>query len=226
MSEPFRICISASFTAEPLEPVLKFWAGQLGVDFAVHFAPFQQVIQTFLDPAGLFASNQHGVNVALVRVSDLGARAVENAEEIAAALRTAARRDACPLIFVLCPDHEEAAGEAVRATRVLMEAADERSWDYRAIDRIYPVTGKFDLTADRLGAIPYTANYFAALGTALARRIAAVSLVPFKAVAMDCDNTLWEGICGEDGPAGVSLGAGRRVLQEFLLRQRAAMIVG
>jgi FkbH-like protein len=217
VSEPFRICISASFTAEPVEPVLQFWGGQLGVDFAVRFAAFGQVIQTLLDPAGEFATNRHGVNVAMVRVSDLGASAAENAGEMVRALRTAAARDACPVLFVLCPDQ----GGNTEAERVLMNALDGRSLEYGAIERLYPVAEKFDSAAEHLGAIPYTERYFAALGTALARRIASVSLVPFKVIAVDCDNTLWEGICGEDGAAGVVLSAGRRVLQEFLVKQRA-----
>jgi FkbH-like protein len=217
VSEPFRICISASFTAEPLESVLKFWGGQLAVDFEVRFAPFQQVIQTLLNPSGEFASNRRGVNVAMLRVSDLGRdRAVENAAEVVSALRVAAGRDACPLIFVLCPGEHG----SVAAEKVLLDSLDGRALEYTGIERLYPVASKFDRAADHLGAIPYTEEYFAALGTALARRIAAVSLVPFKVIAVDCDNTLWDGICGEDGPAGVALGPGRRVLQEFLLRQR------
>src|SRR6185369_6892765 len=40
--------------------------------------------------------------------------------------------------------------------------------------------------------------------------------------ALDCDNTLWAGICGEDGPGGVALDPPRRELQEFMRRQRAA----
>jgi FkbH-like protein len=217
VSEPFRICISASFTAEPLEAVLKFWGGQLAVDFDVRFAPFQQLIQTLLNPSGDFAANKGGVNVAMLRVSDLGdERAVENAAEVVSALRIAAARDACPMIFVLCPD--ESGQEA--AEKVLRDSLDGRALEYTGIERLYPVASKFDRAADHLGAIPYTEEYFAALGTALARRIAAVSLVPFKVIAVDCDNTLWDGICGEDGPAGVTLGPGRRVLQEFLLQQR------
>jgi FkbH-like protein len=200
-----------------LESVLKFWGGQLAVDFEVRFAPFQQVIQTLLNPSGEFASNRRGVNVAMVRVSDLGGdRAVENAAEVVLALRVATGRDACPLIFVLCPSE----GGSVAAEKVLLDSLDGRSLEYGLIERLYPVAAKFDRAADHLGAIPYTEEYFAALGTALARRIAAVSLVPFKVIAVDCDNTLWDGICGEDGPAGVALGPGRRVLQEFLLRQR------
>jgi FkbH-like protein len=200
-----------------LESVLKFWGGQLAVDFEVRFAPFQQVIQTLLNPSGEFATNRRGVNVAMMRVSDLGnERAAENALEVVSALRMAAGRDACPLIFVLCPSE----GGSVAAEKVLLDSLDGRSLEYAGIERLYPVASKFDCAADHLGAIPYTEEYFAALGTALARRIAAVSLVPFKVIAVDCDNTLWDGICGEDGPAGVTLGPGRRMLQEFLLRQR------
>ncbi len=148
MSEPFRICISASFTAEPLEAILKFWGGQLAVDFEVRFAPFQQVIQTLLDPAGVFASNWHGVNVAMVRMSDFGQETLKRSREIQDALQVAAGRDACPLIFVLCPSQDG-------------ENAEEM------VEKFYPVASKFDVTADRLGAIPYTEKYFAAIGTAL-----------------------------------------------------------
>jgi FkbH-like protein len=215
---PFRICISASFTAEPLEPALRFWGSQLGVDFEVRFAPFQQVAQTLLNPAGEFAANQHGVNVAMVRVADLGARAKENAGQLADALRVASARDRCPLIFVLCPS-EQANPEV---EDLLLGAMPGRSLDYQQIEQLYQVETKFDPAAERLGAIPYTTNYFAVLATALARRIAGLSLLPYKVIAVDCDNTLWEGVCGEDGPAGVRLDPGRLALHEFLLRQRDA----
>ena len=44
---------------------------------------------------------------------------------------------------------------------------------------------------------------------------------PFKVIALDCDDTLWRGICGEDGPQGVVLDPPRRALQEFMLAQHA-----
>jgi FkbH-like protein len=34
---------------------------------------------------------------------------------------------------------------------------------------------------------------------------------------MDCDQTLWKGICGEDGPDGVEIDAPHRALQEFMI---------
>jgi FkbH-like protein len=72
---------------------------------------------------------------------------------------------------------------------------------------------------ERLGRIPYTELYFCALGTALVRLMHGLFSPPFKVIALDCDNTLWSGICGEDGPQGVVLDPARRTLQEFMKEQ-------
>ena len=45
---------------------------------------------------------------------------------------------------------------------------------------------------------------------------------PFKVAVLDCDDTLWSGICGEDGPKGVELDPPRRALQEFMAGRRDA----
>jgi FkbH-like protein len=79
-----------------------------------------------------------------------------------------------------------------------------------------------DAEGNELGSVPYTPLYFVALATALARKIHAIVAPPFKVVALDCDDTLWAGICGEDGPEGVVLDAPRRRLQEFMAERRRA----
>ena len=60
-----------------------------------------------------------------------------------------------------------------------------------------------------------------ALATAIARKVHAIRTPPFKVIALDCDDTLWSGICGEDGPQGVVIDAPRRALQEFMAARRA-----
>lgn len=217
--------VAASFTAEPLEAALLFWGRQLQTPFEVRFAPFNQLMQTLLDSAGVFAQNRHGVNVLLVRFEDLGAFTGGDAAALAAAVREAPERTSVPLIVVLCPASFQAAPSQAAREQFLPlagEAPGVQVIDESEIRRFYPVENWYDASGDGIGRIPYTETYFAALGTALVRRAHALLTAPYKAVAVDCDNTLWLGTCGEDGPEGVTLGASRRALHEFLLAQREA----
>ena len=50
-NSPFRFAIAATFTAEPLRPIIAFWSEQLNANFEVRFAPYNQLAQTLLDPA-------------------------------------------------------------------------------------------------------------------------------------------------------------------------------
>src|SRR2546423_12200963 len=64
------VAVSATFTAEPLEPALAFWLNQLKLDYQIQFAPYNQVFQQLFDPAGLLAHNRNGLNVVLARFED------------------------------------------------------------------------------------------------------------------------------------------------------------
>src|SRR5581483_11927415 len=97
------IAISATFTAESIEPGLSFWVKELGLDYEIRFAGYNQLFQELLDPAGLFARNR-GINVALVRFDER--LPAENARRLADAVRAAAGKFAAPLILVICPGPE------------------------------------------------------------------------------------------------------------------------
>ncbi len=201
--------------------MFRFWGAQLNAPVEIQFAPFNQLIQTLLDPASIFAANAHGVNVLLARIEDLGldpARAAENAAHLADAIRGAHERFAVPLIVCLSPP-----SPAVVSARMETALEGVPGVQYLAADRVaqlYPVERVYDPDADRLGKIPYSEQYFAALGTAIVRVAHSLSAPPYKAIALDCDNTLWSGIAGEDGPTGVTLDPSRRALHQFMLEQR------
>src|SRR6266700_293908 len=102
------IAISATFTVEAIEAALAFWVAELRLDYAIRFAGYSQIYQQLLDPAGLFARNRGGFNVALVRFEDwLRAGGPDGPEEhsarLAQAIRAAAARFSAPLILVICP---------------------------------------------------------------------------------------------------------------------------
>jgi FkbH-like protein len=222
--------ISATFTAEPLRPVISFWGEQLQAPIEVRFAPYNQVHQTLLDPASVFALNTRGVNIVLVRLEDLGSgdQLEANVRHLMDDLRSAPERMSAAVIFCLCPSSPGFPNEAKLAA-IIGAALDEtpglQYMHYDEIERLYPVADKHDPEGERLGHIPYTEAYYCALGTALVRRAHALLRPPSKLIALDCDNTLWQGICGEDGPEGVTLDAPRRALQCLMLEQREAGIL-
>lgn len=231
---PYHVAVAASYTAEPLEPFFSFWARRLGAAFETVFAPYNQIPQTLLDPGSVFAANRRGVNVILLRAADLAqlpggapearAAAEDNARHIANAVRAALPRFAVPLIFIVCPSPDEASArsveEVLRESLALLPGL--HFFHYRDVLDLYPVGQVHDPRAGEIARIPYTEEMFAALATLIVRRAHALSTVPYKVVAVDLDNTLWRGICGEDGPAGVVLDPPRRLLHEFLLAQRDA----
>src|SRR5581483_1256842 len=96
----------------------------------------------------------------------------------------------------------------------------------REIFDLYPLDDYDDARAEALGHVAYAPRFFTVLGTLIARRYRALAQPPFKVIAVDADQTLWKGVCGEDGSDGVALDPPRRALQELLVRQqRAGMLL-
>src|SRR5205085_6891008 len=73
-----------------------------------------------------------------------------------------------------------------------------------------------------LGHVPYTPLFFTSLATAIVRKFHALNRPAFKVIALDCDNTLWAGVCGEDGARGIRLDWPFAALQQFMRAQHDA----
>ncbi len=215
------IAVSATFTAEPVEESLRFWMDELGWRDAIRFASFNQVFQQLLDPASLLAANRAGVNVLLVRLGDWG-RQQEHERQFVAAVRAAAEAWTVPILIVFCPDLPASPADERRVRDELAGLSTVHTVTSEELLDLYPASEIHDPHSDELGRVPYTPLFFAALGTLVARRIHALRMTPFKVIALDCDDTLWRGVCGEDGPEGVILDPPRRALQEFMVRQHDA----
>jgi FkbH-like protein/FkbM family methyltransferase len=153
-----------------------------------------------------------------------------NAGELINVLRTSQNAARVPCIVALCPRSAVAARND-SANRALDRVEKHLADGLAAIANVhvitpthlqetYPVADYADARADEVGRIPYTRRFYAALATMIARRYMALRRPPIKVIALDCDNTLWSGVCGEDGPAGVCIGPAQRALQEFIVRQR------
>jgi FkbH-like protein len=239
------IAISATFTSEPIRESLEFWIKELGLDYRVDFAPYNQVFQSLLDPGSLLSKNDTGVNVLLIRIEDwAGAdrndsaairRVEENVTQLVSALQASTAAARVPTLICLCPcspgflaqngceSLKQRMDDLIRSGTRDLPGVHVLSTEM--LNYFYPVADYYDATADQLGHVPYTSTFFTALGTLIVRRVFAMRSTPYKVIALDCDNTLWHGICGEDGPENVVIDDQRRALQDFMVAQREAGMI-
>ena len=231
------ISVTANFTAEPLGDVLRFWLARLGMAPArVEFSPYTQVLQELLSPGSLLASATGGVNLLLVRLEDWArdqdaSRQIETTatatREFVNALTGFARAARRPTILGLCPPSRQASSDetfsAVLAelTREVRSAATRMAGitvvTAEDVASLYPVEIVDDPENNRVAHIPFTPFYWTALGTMLARKARTLLQQPRKVIAVDADNTLWGGVVGEVGAAGLRLDAGFLQVQKTLL---------
>lgn len=210
-SDRSSLVIAASFSAEPLFGPLDRLRAAIGFDLNPRLTAYGQILPLLLDRASALRSAP--ARVVLFRWKDLGGDA--GAEEFARA--AAAADDGAPTLFIACPDDGGDAATALLRARLEGRAALSLI-DAREIFRTYDVADPFDARADRAAQVPYREEAFAALAAQILRWRSAALSPPVKMIAVDGDNTLWDGVLGEDGAAGIGLSAGRRRLQERLVR--------
>jgi FkbH-like protein len=234
------ITIAGTFTVEPLKDSLEFWLNKLQLRASIEFAPYNHVMQSLLDPQGPFARNKAGLNVVLMRFEDWNrfrdepesnvGYFAEDMKRLVSAFRTAARRASSPILVCVCPPSTAVLEDTERSTfflqaeeelaRTLREFSTIRFISSKELLNLYPVGDYDDLAADKLGHIPFKPEMFAAIGTVVARNFHACRRAPYKVIALDCDETLWAGICGEN-PYGVEIDSPRWALQNFMRDQKA-----
>lgn len=239
------IAIAATFTADPLLRPLTMWMEMLDIAAEVTNAQYAQVMQELLNPHSVLCRNKNGFNVVLVRAEDwIRERKDQDTERNIAQLRRAGEDliaamqvhrslSTVPALVFLCPtssyvanDYRQPIVEVQQHITTAMRAlTNVHIATHAELMQLYAVEGHEDAASDRLGHIPYTQEYFAALGTLLARRFAALVKTPCKVIALDCDNTLWSGVCGEDGPTGIQLTPSHIKFQQMLVRQHDAGVL-
>jgi FkbH-like protein len=180
-----------------------------------------------------------GINVLFLRVEDWlrdSAGRTRDAQlahlertyaELAGLLRQAGETSPAPYLVGVVPPSGHLPLDAEVAAAVARTDASLRGLvgslaglyplDLAEAAELYAVESVFDPRTDAEGHMPFTQEFYAALGTYVARRIHAWQAAPFKVIALDCDNTLWKGVCGE---GRVVVDADCAALQEFVLRKR------
>ena len=239
---PFGLAVAGSFTVDPLLQGLRFWMDALQLDGDVQVAPYGQVVQTLLDPAGVFAAPRRGLNLALLCVGDwirelpedegasperVRAHLERAVTDFDRAMRTHRARGGTPTLLLVCPTGAlapeivaliaHAEGELVARLSGLAGLQVVRCSAFH--DRYGVAEGDVhDPLRNRIGHIPYRDEYFHVLATIAMRHAHRRISPPRKVVVVDCDNTLWRGVVGEVGAEGVEFDERHRALHRTLVR--------
>ncbi len=209
------IAICATFTAEPVKESLQYWLKHFQLPAGIEFAAYNQVIQTLIDPGGLFARNRNGLNVVLLRPEDYSGQL----SDVIGALKTGISLTSSPILVCICPPTRAGLGDFEREIEdAVSRLPSIRFLSSARLGALYPVADPYDAAAERLGHIPYTPEAYAALGTAIVRVYHASRRAPYKVIAVDCDNTLWRGVCGE---GEVEFDPAARAVQSFLKQRQS-----
>ena len=152
-----------------------------------------------------------------------------NVKDFSVALRSFMNETKTPLVLCFCP-----AGPTTLADPQLRTALDNAEQqlitEASEIPNVHTISSAvplqqyslneyYDPPSNVLGHIPYTNDWYAAIGTMLFRKTFNLFRTPSKVIVLDCDNTLWGGVCAEVGPLGVEVSSSYRLLQQFMVDQ-------
>ncbi|USB33503.1 non-ribosomal peptide synthetase [Paenibacillus sp. YPG26] len=231
--------VASTFTAEPVAKPLRDWLASFGFAPDVSFAPYNQVFQQLMTDADPEQWPAGGASVVLVRPEDWLAAGIEaeaglvRLEDDFERLFTllGSRSGQGPQLVAVMPFDRngplrgispEAAEAWHSRLRTLAAAAPTvHLLDVEDTAVRYRVREIEDPVAFEVGRIPYTEPYFAAVGTEIARALIGWQGHPFKVIVVDADHTLWRGVVGEDGVAGLVVSPPFAAFQQLLLRKRS-----
>ncbi|UWG97077.1 amino acid adenylation domain-containing protein [Dehalobacter sp. DCM] len=237
-SSEILVNVMGTFTAEPIGDYISWWGNQFGYNLSLKFAGYNQIFQELLDPESQFSKNQDGFNIILIRFDDFIRNGdepvktkIDKLERVFEELKQAIInfKNHSPLIlpvFPLSSDMDNAIQNKIKdfSLKIKEEFSSFQNIYILDLDGTAEMYGiedgeVFDSVKDKEAHMPFTEAYYAALGTQLARKICALKKQQFKVIVLDCDNTLWKGVCGEQGVSGIKINRAYRELQEFMLRK-------
>ncbi len=231
-----KTVLCSTFTADVYGIYIEKWLELYGIETRVEVAPYNQVFQQFLEEESILRKNT-GVSILMVRLEDwLGE--YESDENAISKLNDYYTRfvnsilkkplHSTVLIGILKADYSGRRSSAVvEYMETLYEkmetelAGDSNVYfvDLTRVMQKYNVSQEYDEKKYREAKIPFTNECVAAMGTELARKIVNIQLPQSKVIVLDCDNTLWQGMIGEDGIENIQFTDAYRYLQEFMKKQ-------
>ncbi len=235
-SKRINTVIASTFTADTFKDHILKWTSVFGIDMDLNVAPYNQVFQQLLDNESLLRKND-GVSILLIRFEDWINESESDDEKIINVVDSYFER----LLNVLSETDLNSnliigLFKADYGKRLSNTVADHIEMLYEKITdclsvknniyfvdltntESYGVSIEYDEKKYSDAKIPFTTECVVAMGTEIARKIVSIYLPQSKVIVLDCDNTMWRGVVGEDGANGIEITDEYRYFQEFMKKQ-------
>ncbi|MEO1057579.1 MAG: HAD-IIIC family phosphatase [Actinomycetota bacterium] len=213
------VALAATFTTDALVEPFERLSAHAEEPLELRRSPYGQTVEELANPASSFAGDAVA-RVLVHRSADLDPGST--AGEFVGLVRDFVARSPEPLFVVETPGPEACSradagllADVVADTAAIELPVGRLPW-------LYDIETIHDPIADQLANVPYTQAYFEALATTIYRAVHVRVARPKKVIALDCDGTLWDGVCAEVGADGVDITDEHRAFQQRMVEQSEA----
>lgn len=175
--------------------------------------------------------NNNKLNIILVREQDLTKKSLSNSEKLndfINALIFSASQNKTHFILGLCPSVNKST-QSIDDSDLINQLSHFENitlLDLRSLIKNLDDQTIYDEITDREAQIPYKSYFDKLLASRILKKIYACYHNTYKVVVVDCDDTLWTGMCGEDVIDKIKISETNALLQKKLksLREKGFLI--
>lgn len=228
------LAIAATFTIDAIAPSLAYLLKASNLAFNIDFAPYHQVFQQLLDPTSTLNKNKADINLLAIRLEDFVRELTDDqesvhkvttiAQELEDALSQYSKNRKASTLLALLPASPNVSDILKQKINAITEALERSIKHFPGIVIItksdldsaaFNLEADYDNISDGLAHVPFSEAGFAALALSMARKIHLLKTPARKVLVLDCDNTIWGGVVGEDGIQGITLSPAFIAMQQF-----------
>lgn len=138
------------------------------------------------------------------------------------------QQSSLPFLVFLCPSPGIIYNEQLKKIeKEFIEKCNDSKIHILSLSDIEERYGHFEFENPMEGDthIPYIPKFYSAIAALIARKLHAINKKPCKVIAVDCDNTLWDGVAADLGVEGISFKEHNIFLQNYLVDQQKKGVI-
>ena len=232
VTECKKIKILSSFTAEPIKDSLSWLLKEFELNHELEFGAYHQFFQEYIELKNNNKFTKSDVLLILNRFEDYIGEGQE--DEIIETLNLVCdntidilkkERLNTTILYIIFPINYNNVSAKISAQ--ISNLNKKIIKNLKNISNVYTIDIQnnfshliFDEIGYKNAKIPFSEEFFFDISYDILRTLwAALNKNAFKVIALDCDNTLWNGVCGEDSLDEIKISEGHKYLQEFMIQK-------